>query len=636
MRCDPAKGGAFRLPTTPRRGRRRLPWARRARNTSRCGTAAGWRSTSISRKALAASDAPRSKLPTILILTPYYRRFKLRPGAPATTEPSPNAGKWRDLFVPRGYAVVVCDVRGTGASFGMRDSFRSPAEREDYREIADWIVRQAWSDGSIGATGISYVGAAADFLASTGHPAVKAIAPLFAVWDTYSDHYYPGGLLLNRLAETYDELMIALDQDRRDLLGKFAYFKDPNFDGPQPVDDDPEGRLARAAVAEHQNNFRMTEFIREFRFKDDALASDPAVTPASFSPYGYCADVRPDVAVYSVSGWYDGAGYANGGIARFLTLPNPKRHLLLGPWDHGARVNGSPWRAQPEPEFPLLGEVLRFFDQYLMGLATGLDREAPVHYFAMHEERWHAADTWPPPATAQSLYLAPRHSLANAPAAPASDSYATSFAFGTGSLTRYERIAALDTRDYYADWHGRDETLLVYSSEPLRQPQSLAGHALVTLWLEADQPDAAIHVVPGGGRGRRALPLCHGRHAAGAAPQDRAVPRRPQDDVAVADIRAQRRCGSPARCAGRDDLRAAPRRLGVQGRQPRAPGYRRRGSRSRRPGAARATAAPAHPSWHRAPLAPGAALPQLGWGQTPCLSSCSRTRHGWRKGSDPI
>src|SRR6476620_838866 len=112
----------------------------------------------------AAHDEPRSRLPTILILTPYYRRFKLRPGAPATTEPSPNAGKWRDLFVPRGYAVVVCDVRGTGASFGMRDGFRSPAEREDYREIADWVVRQPWCNGSIGATGISYVGAAADFL----------------------------------------------------------------------------------------------------------------------------------------------------------------------------------------------------------------------------------------------------------------------------------------------------------------------------------------------------------------------------------------------------------------------------------------------------------------------------------------
>ena len=439
-------------------------------------------------------EPPKSKLPTLLILTPYYRRFKLKSGAPATTEQSPNAGRWRDLFVSRGYAVVVCDVRGTGASFGTRDSFRSPAERDDHREIAEWIVRQTWSDGSIGATGISYVGAAADFLASTGHPAVKAIAPLFAVWDTYSDHYYPGGLLLNRLAATYDELMIALDQDRRDLLPKFAYFKDPNFDGPQPVDDDPEGRLVRAAVAEHQNNFRMTEFIREFRFSDDNLASDPAITPATFSPYAYCGGVDHDVAVYSVSGWYDGAGYANGGIARFLTLPNPKRHLLLGPWDHGARINGSPWRARPEPDFPLLAEVLRFFDHYLMGLTTGLDREAPVHYFVMHEERWHATATWPPGASALSLYLGPQGNLVDAPAGPASDTYATSFTFGTGNLTRYERIAAIDVRDYYADWHGRDEALLRYSSAPLREPVTLAGHALVTLWLEADQPDAAIHV----------------------------------------------------------------------------------------------------------------------------------------------
>lgn len=445
-------------------------------------------------QAAAGGEQPKSGLPTILILTPYYRRFRLKPGAPAATEPSPNAGKWRDLFVPRGYAVVVCDVRGTGASFGTRDSFRSPTERDDYREIADWVVAQPWSDGSIGSTGISYVGAAADFLASTGHPAVKAIAPLFAVWDTYSDHYYPGGLLLNRLTQVYDELMIALDQDRRDLLVKFAYFKDPNLDGPQPVDADADGSLSRQAVTEHAGNFRMTEFIREFRFKDDSLASDSRITPASFSPHGYCDGIRPDVAVYSVSGWYDGAGYANGALARFLTLPNRKRHLLLGPWDHGARVNGSPWRGRADPEFPLLAEVLRFFDHYLMGFATGLGDEAPVHYFAIGEERWHAADAWPPDAQERTLFLGQQHALADEPHSPAADAYKTSFAFGTGNLTRYERIAAIDTQEYYTDWHGHDAGLLVYTSPPLGAPLCLAGHAVVTLWLEADQPDAAVHV----------------------------------------------------------------------------------------------------------------------------------------------
>jgi putative CocE/NonD family hydrolase len=133
-----------------------------------------------------------TRFPTLLFLTPYYRRFRLRAGG--SGEVNPNTGKFRDYFVPRGYAVVVVDVRGTGASFGTRDSFRSPHEREDSREIADWIVAQPWSDGVIGATGISYLGAAADFLASTGHPAVKAIAPICGVWDTYADNYFPGGI----------------------------------------------------------------------------------------------------------------------------------------------------------------------------------------------------------------------------------------------------------------------------------------------------------------------------------------------------------------------------------------------------------------------------------------------------------
>ena len=43
--------------------------------------------------------ASGARFPAIVILTPYYRRFKLTaPGA----DPSPNAAKYRDIFVPRG------------------------------------------------------------------------------------------------------------------------------------------------------------------------------------------------------------------------------------------------------------------------------------------------------------------------------------------------------------------------------------------------------------------------------------------------------------------------------------------------------------------------------------------------------
>ena len=437
-------------------------------------------------------DAAR-RWPTVLILTPYVRRFELAVGS--NVEPSPNSYKYRDMFVPRGYAVVVVDARGTGASFGTRDSFRSPRERADYKEIADWIVAQPWSDGRIGATGISYLGAACDFLASTGHEAVKAIAPLFAVWDTWADNYYPGGMLIKRLALVYDELMLALDHDRRDLRSKFSYFADPALQGPMPVDDDKDGSLARAAVREHLANFRMPDFMSEFKFRDDTLPYDPSFSSAAFGPYNYLDEMPADVAVYAISGWMDGAGYANGTLSRFLTLPNAQRRIMLGPWDHGARVNVSPWRNRVEPELPVLGEVLRFFDQHLAGRETGLLDEAPIHYFAMHAEEWRAAESWPPVKGSRQLFTAPDQRLAKSPSdKAASTAYQADFSVGSGAQTRYERIAGIDATAYYADWTERESKLLSFTTEPLAAPLEIAGHPVVSLWLASSEPDAAVFV----------------------------------------------------------------------------------------------------------------------------------------------
>jgi len=440
---------------------------------------------------LPGGDAGR-RWPTVLILTPYVRRFAVAPGA-NDVEVSPNTFRYRDMFVPRGYALVVVDARGTGASFGTRDSFRSPRERTDYKAIADWIVAQPWSDGCIGATGISYLGAACDFLASTGHKAVRAIAPLFAVWDTWADNYYPGGLLIKRLALTYDELMQALDHDQRDLRAKFTYFGNPALLGPMPVDDDRDGARAREAVKGHLANFRQPDFMGEFKCRDDALLYDPSFTSASFSPYNYLDSMPRDVAVYAVSGWTDGAGYANGSLSRYLTLPNAERRLLLGPWDHGARVNSSPWRARPEPEFPVLGEVLRFFDQHLAGRDTDLHLEQPIHYFAVHAEEWRAARQWPPVSGSRRFYTAPNGQLAAAkPEEGSADETRADFAAGTGTETRYERIAGADATNYYADWKDRQARLLSFTTGPLDAPLEMAGHAIVSLWLASSEPDASV------------------------------------------------------------------------------------------------------------------------------------------------
>ena len=438
------------------------------------------------------ADHPR-RFPTIVVLTPYYRRFKVTaPGA----EPSPNIAIYRDFFVPRGYAVVTVDVRGCGASFGTRDSFRSPREREDHREIADWIVAQPWSSGVIGSTGISYLGAAACFLASTGHPAVKAVAPLFAVQDTYADHVFPGGIKCTTVTENYDELVRALDLDLRDKLAPYPYFNDPRYAGPQPVDEDPQGALVAAAIEEHKDSFRMRDLAPEFAFREEAASHDPAMHSGAFSPYWYLSQVPGHVNIYSVSGWYDGSAFVNGSIARFLSNPGADNRLLLGPWDHGARTNGSPWRnGTPQPEFPLLAEVLRFFDEHLAGMDTGLRDEAPVHFHTVRQERWQAAATWPPHGARARFHFGQDGQLSpQAPDRTSVASYKASFAIGTGRHSRFERLGALAVLDYYDDWNGREDRMLTFATAPFERDTELSGHATVQLHVATSEHDASVFV----------------------------------------------------------------------------------------------------------------------------------------------
>ena len=430
--------------------------------------------------------------PAITIFTPYYRRFKvIADGA----EPSPNAAKYRDFFVPRGYALIVIDVRGTGASFGVRESLRSPKEREDSREIADWIVNQPWSNGAIGSTGISYLGAAACFLASTGHPAVKAIAPLFSVSDIYNEQLFPGGMLSRVWSKNYDELMVALDHNDPEKIARFPYFNDPRLSGPQPVDDDVDGLQVEAAILEHHDNFRLHDMMPELAFRDEGPLHAPELNTDACSPFHYLKKGSiPDIPIYSISGWFDGGGYANGSITRFLTMAGPHDRLLLGPWDHGARTNVSPFRKQVAPQFSILAEVLRFFDQHLLGMDTGIEKEEKVHYFSMHEESWHATNNWPP-RSSKRFFLSQEASLSEKPATHESQvSHQVRFETTTGDQTRWERLGAANVTNYFFDWQGRDQTHLTFNSEPLTQDTELSGHIVANINMSSSQSDAALFV----------------------------------------------------------------------------------------------------------------------------------------------
>ena len=139
-----------------------------------------------------------------------------------------------------------------------------------------------------------------------------------------------------------------------------------------------------------------------------------------------------------------------------------------------------------------MGEVLRFFDHYLMGRDTGLQREARVHAFALHAEAWRAASSWPLVEATRRLHLGAGGTLAEEPDVAGADACQTDFAWGSGKGTRYERIAAIDSRDYYTDWQEREARLPSWTSAPLPEATEFTGHGVADLWLASNEPDAAL------------------------------------------------------------------------------------------------------------------------------------------------
>jgi putative CocE/NonD family hydrolase len=106
-----------------------------------------------------------------------------------TTWEAPDPGFW----VPRGYAVVNCDLRGCGTSEGVGSLF-SDLEAEDYFDLIEWAAAQPWSTGRVGLNGVSYLALSQYKVASLGPPSLAAICPWEGFTDAYRDLAWPGGI----------------------------------------------------------------------------------------------------------------------------------------------------------------------------------------------------------------------------------------------------------------------------------------------------------------------------------------------------------------------------------------------------------------------------------------------------------
>ena len=164
-----------------------------------------------------------ASFPTILEYTPYNRSFA-QPGMPWWQR---IGLRWRlglkeavydrSLFpsvrtmIGLGYAYVVVDMRGTGASFGSQTPLM-PRLGSDGAQIVDWITSQPWSDGSVGMRGDSYMAWSQYATASQAPDGLQCIAPgvirtdfAKALWeDPDKEKAFSKGAPLRRIGEPDD------------------------------------------------------------------------------------------------------------------------------------------------------------------------------------------------------------------------------------------------------------------------------------------------------------------------------------------------------------------------------------------------------------------------------------------------
>jgi hypothetical protein len=442
---------------------------------------------------LPADLAPSARIPALMIMARYWRSMELWFASPPNAAPIGPRESTVDYFVARGFALVVVDARGTGASFGVSRYPWSTAELADYGEVAAWITAQPWCSGRIGAYGISYEGATAERLIATGEPAVKAVIPQEIEYDVYTDIAFPGGILNEAFIRAWSESNRRLDSNKTSSL--FPAIARLFIRGVRPVDADLKSRAQlKAAVAEHAGNTDVFAALSKIIYRDDPFGST-GVTLDDYSIFAHNADIEGRrVPLFNWGSWLDGAA-AESALRNHYTYSAPQI-TVIGAWKHEMTAHGSPYRKPNDAPNPLKEEqwaaMAQFFQQTLIDDVPPQGKT--LFYYTLGEEAWKRAESFPPPnMRPQRLYFAANHALVeSAPGEMAKDSYTVDFEATTGVTNRWRTQMAQPL--VYPDRAEADRRLLTYTSQPMTQDTEITGYGLVTLHVASSEDDGAFFV----------------------------------------------------------------------------------------------------------------------------------------------
>lgn len=442
------------------------------------------------------------QLPTLIRATRYGRAFEIGAGIRAMVALGKMKGdpNFRDdirVLTDEGYAVVKIDARGSGASFGRRLAEWSKDEVADYGEVADWIAAQSWSNGRIGAYGVSYDGNAAEMIAIPGHPSIVAVAPQYSYFDPYTELMFPGGVFDQWFITRWSAATNAMDYPPECTRGFLkCLWRKQLTSGAKPVDAQDGFPLRDKAVAA-RNNPSVMDSLENFRFRDDIYGESGEIYDVVTPYYSADAIAASGVAMNIWTGWYD-SGTVNGDIARFNTLPNPQ-HLIIGPYTHGGKFDTNPYAPANKPVDPDMDEqthmLAAFFDPLLKNGFPPDIVTKEIQFFTHGDDTWNTTTSWPP-AHINNVrwHLRDANTLSETPPGDdyASDEYSVDFSTSSGPTNRWRTIGGPDV--VYTDRREEDEKLLTYTSAPLSNDLEITGTPVITLNVASTHEDGALHV----------------------------------------------------------------------------------------------------------------------------------------------
>jgi len=451
------------------------------------------------------------KFPVLLERTPYNKD-----GVRASA-PDPEAV----YFVPRGYVVIIQDVRGRYHSEGRWVPIRD--DPNDGFDTAKWIGEQPWSDGGIGTMGSSYDGATQHAMAIANAPYVKAMIPRNAMSDfgrygvrhngAFELRFFNWVFTMGVATGTYNAAPAAL-----------RAAADP---------------AAAPAIVDLGNHVR--DFIR-------GLPLRPGDTPLKFAPdyeawlieamshgdyddfwknsgssvVDHLAEYK-DIPVYHVTGWYDswGTQVANLNYVELRKNKKSLQRLIVGPWIHSSESRSSAGEAQftADAALDLPAFHQRWFDHWLKGMDNGVDRDPPVRIYVMgggdaHKTpegrvfvggHWRDEQEWPLARTVATPYylhsggvLSPEKPTAARPITYLFDPKNPVPTLG-GNISSQGNLmfqGAADQRCRTDFWLCSDSRplsarndVLVFQTAPLAADLEVTGRLIVKLWASSNALD---------------------------------------------------------------------------------------------------------------------------------------------------